>query len=65
MDFKLIRLEETEKVPVSVRIYASVVEEIQKIADKEKISMAGFVRHALNIAIEQYKNTQNTQKTEG
>ena len=64
MDFKLIRLEEVEKVPVSVRIYSTVVEEMQRIADKEKISMAGFVRHALNIAIEQYKNTQNTQNTQ-
>lgn len=61
MDFKLIRQEEIEKVPVSVRVYSTVVDEMQRIADIEKISIAGFVRCALNIAIEQYKNTQNTQ----
>ena len=62
MDFKLIRLEEVEKVPVSVRVYSTVVDEMQRIADIEKISMAGFVRHALNIAIEQYNNNNNTKE---
>lgn len=62
MDFNLIRQEEVEKVPVSVRIYAPVVEEMQKIADAEKISLAGFVRHALNTAIEQYNSQTNKDK---
>lgn len=61
MDFNLIRQEEVEKVPVSVRIYAPVVEEMQRIADNEKISLAGFVRHALNTTIEQY-NSQTNKK---
>lgn len=58
MDFKSIREEETEKVPVSFRVSATVANEMQRIADVEKISMAGFVRHAINIAIEQYNNKQ-------
>ena len=58
MDFKSIREEETEKVPVSFRVSATVANEMQRIADAEKISMAGFVRHSLNIAIEQYNNKQ-------
>ena len=58
MDFKSIREEETEKVPVSFRVSATVANEMQRIADAEKISMAGFVRHALSIAIQQYNNKQ-------
>lgn len=58
MDFKSIRQEEAEKVPVSFRVCATVADEMQRIADAEKISVAGFVRHALNIAIEQYNNNK-------
>ena len=58
MDFKSIREEETEKVPVSFRVSATVADEMQRIADIEKISIAGFVRHALNMAIQQYNNNK-------
>lgn len=65
MDFKLIRQEKTEKVPVCVRIYSTVLDDIQKVVDAEKISTAGFIRHAINAALDQYKNDNNKQENQG
>ena len=58
MDFRTIRDAESEKTPLSVRVNVETVQEIERIAEKEKISVAGFARLALASAIDKY----NTEK---
>ena len=61
MDLNLIREEEANKVPLSVRVYSSTYEALTEIVKAENVSLAGFVRHALNNAIAQYKEQTNKQ----
>ena len=64
MDFNLIRQENEAKIPFTTRLYQSTIDAINGVAEKEKISVGSFVRHAINNALADYAVQSKTNNTE-
>lgn len=64
INFNLIRKEDESKVPFTVRLYSTTIEEIVCVATAEKISAGSFVRHAINNALIEYARQLQSEQTQ-
>ena len=63
MNWNLIMSETEDRVPLNTLVWRGVRLKLEKISEKEKISLSRIVRHSLNNFLKEYEKEEELNTT--